>query len=377
MAGGEEDDATIRDDERRSFAESLADTRKDPRLEPLGPGTILDGKYEILKLLGAGGMGTVFSARHLTLRETVAIKVLQGDHVDDDDIKRFLREGRTAVTIKSEHAVRIFDLGQLPNGLPYLVMEHLDGEDLGRVLLARGPLPVDLVVACILQVCAVLEEAHGKGIVHRDIKPQNIFLLRGEPAAPKVKVLDFGLAKVISAALAEASLAGTIDGALLGSPHFMSPEQIRSARTVDHRTDVWALGATMYKLLTGQPPFVAPTVQRVLVDIIAAEPRPLREVRSDVSASLESVVMQCLTKSVGARLPSAAAVAAALRAPAATASSPPLEPRKQVTAPMMAVAPGRKKHNVQLLRASFVPPEPPAASPTGPPGPPKPDKPNG
>ena len=366
MARAEEDDATIRDDPP-SAVEALADTHKEGRAgEPIGPGTILDGKYEILRLIGAGGMGAVFAARHRLLDDTVAIKVLQGKHVLDEDVTRFLREGRTAVSIKGEHGVRIHDVGTLPSGLPYLVMEYLEGEDLGRVVLARGKLPVDFVIACMMQVCEVLAEAHGKGIVHRDIKPQNIFLLRGEPHGPKVKVLDFGLAKVISSELAAASLAGTIDGALLGSPHFMSPEQIRSARTVDTRTDVWSLGATMYKLLTTEPPFTAPSVQRLLVEILMSPPKPLRLARTDVSEALEHVVMRCLSKPVEDRFATVAEVGAALRAATSVAGSTRPPAHGNVTAPMPAVAmpvvaqppnpphdehalQQRKKHHVQLM----------------------------
>ena len=337
MSGAGEDDATVRDD-RPPGEDGRDGATHDPHgRAPIGPGTVLDGKYEILRLIGAGGMGTVYAARHRLLDDTVAIKVLQGRDVPDEDVRRFLREGRTAVSIKGEHGVRIHDVGTLPNGLPYLVMEYLEGEDLGRILLARGRLSVHFVVACMIQVCEVLAEAHAKGIVHRDIKPQNIFLLKGEPSVPKVKVLDFGLAKVVSSEVAAASLAGTIDGALLGSPHYMSPEQVRSARTVDARTDVWSLGATMYKLLTGEAPFAAPSVQRLLVEILMAQPKPLRAVRVDVSEALERVVMRCLSKSADDRFTTAAEVSEALRAAPSVSGSTRPPSHGNVTAPMPAV----------------------------------------
>ena len=321
MAAGEAERSTL-----RTPQEDAAATERAPlRATTLSPGMVVAEKYEVIKLLGAGGMGAVYAARHVGLSHLVAIKVLQGDDIDDGDVRRFLREGRAAAQLQNAHAVRIYDTDLLPSGLPFLVMEHLEGEDLGRLLFARGRLPVELAIACILQACEVIQEAHSLGIVHRDLKPQNLFLLGGPEDSPRIKVLDFGIAKILSAEVISASLAGTTDGALLGSPHFMSPEQIRSARSVDHRTDIWALGATLYKLLVGEPPFAASTVQRLLVEILSSEAPRVRASRPEIGAALDDVVARCLSKAPEARFPSVEALANALRAAMAAPATQPLQ----------------------------------------------------
>lgn len=300
----------------------LRDTlREGAKRAELGVGVGVAGKYEIVRHLGRGGMGVVFAARHLHLGHLVAIKVLHGDVLDPTDIARFMREARAAAKLESEHVVRIHDLGLLPSGHPYLVMEHLEGEDLGRVVATRGPLPIADATTIALQLCEVLAEAHAAGVAHRDIKPQNLFLVAPKTASDslRIKVLDFGLAKDASSQSGKAGDTTrkrlTERHSLLGSPRFMSPEQIESAREVDGRADIWAAGATLYNLLTGSVPFPGRSIPEVLGQIMFTAPRPPRELRPEISPDLEAIVMRCLEKSPAARFATIDDLAAALRAP--------------------------------------------------------------
>jgi serine/threonine-protein kinase len=276
--------------------------------EPIAPGQTLAGKYRIDRVLGAGAMGMVLGASHLVLGSRVAIKVMLGggrkgrEHED-----RFLREARVASMLKSEHAGKVLDVGVTEQGAPYIVMEFLDGQDLGALLQARGPLPVIDAVTYILQACEAIAEAHALGIVHRDIKPANLFLTTGVTGAPCVKVVDFGIAKQV-----DGGTALTQTGAVLGSPLYMSPEQIRGSRDVDGRSDIWALGVTLYQLLAGLTPFHAETLMAVVTLINLDPPTPLTDYRPDVAPNLAAVLAQCLEKDPARRWPNVAAFAAAL-----------------------------------------------------------------
>lgn len=217
-----------------------------------GPGEVLAEKYSISRVLGQGGMGCVVAARHLLLNQDVAIKFLPPHGAQDPQfVKRFLREAQTAASIRSEHVVRVLDIGVLGDGVPYMVMEYLDGEDLGARVDAGGPLSVGDAAEFTLQACEALAEAHAAGLAHRDIKPSNLFVTKRSDGSPLIKLLDFGIAK------AQSSIDGslTATGAMMGSPSYMSPEQVRDSKTVDARTDIWPLGATLHELLTGAPPF--------------------------------------------------------------------------------------------------------------------------
>lgn len=298
----------------------LRDTLRDgAKRAHLGVGVVVAGKYKIVRHLGRGGMGVVFAARHLQLGHLVAIKVLHGDALDSTDVARFMREGRAAAKLESEHVVRIHDLGLLPTGHPYLVMEHLKGEDLGKFVATRGPMPIADATTIALQICEVLAEAHAAGVVHRDIKPQNVFLVTPKTASDPlcIKVLDFGLAKDSSSSSGKVGDTTrkrlTERHSLLGSPRFMSPEQIESAREVDGRTDIWATGATLYNLLTGRVPFLGRSIPEVLGQIMFVAPRPPRELRAEIAPELESVVMRCLEKSPAARYATMQELADALR----------------------------------------------------------------
>lgn len=254
---------------------------------------MIAGRYRVECVLGSGGMGAVLAARHLQLDEAVALKFLH-PHLAADavSVERFFREARAASRIKSEHVVRVHDVGTTEAGLPYLAMELLEGTDLGD-LVARGPLPVPLAVDCVLQAAEALVEAHAEGIVHRDIKPSNLWLTQRRDGAPLVKVLDFGISKLVSVD-GDAKLTDT--RAVFGSPAYMSPEQIRSAKRVDHGTDVWALGVVLFELLSGRVPFDADNVTGVLAAITADPPQPLRAHRAELSPELERVVLSALEK---------------------------------------------------------------------------------
>jgi serine/threonine protein kinase len=300
----------------------------------IGPGTVIGGKYRVVKVLGTGGMGKVFAALHIELGQTVAIKLMHPEMLHDtDSVRRFLREGRAAALLRSDHAVRINDVGRLPSGLPYLVMEHLEGEDLDRLRSGRV-LEVDEVVDYMLQALTAIGEAHDAGIVHRDLKPQNLFLSRQPDGALRVKVLDFGLAKELPS-LNRTHSALTTDNMILGSPHFMSPEQIRNPTGVDARTDIWALGATMFLLLTGSVPYTSNTVYGLLARILADPPPSARSVRSDVPAAIDEIVLRCMSKDVFARFQTAGDLAAALRAAIGKESSAAAQgrPTERTTSP--------------------------------------------
>jgi len=237
------------------------------------PGDLLAGKYLIERRLGQGGMGTVFAATHVQLREAVALKCLR-PHVAHNPamVARFVREARAAVRIKSEHVARVLDVGSLPTGEPFMVMELLSGQDLHRVSAERGPLPAAEAALYVAHACDAVAEAHLYGIVHRDLKPANLFLTRRADGSPLVKVLDFGISKVADED--DVNLTATTD--VLGSPLYMSPEQIRSPKDVDARSDVWALGAILYKLLTGRAAFAAQSSSASLAKIVADPPPSLR-----------------------------------------------------------------------------------------------------
>jgi serine/threonine protein kinase len=260
-------------------------------------GDVLAGKFRIERVLGVGGMGMVVSAMHLQLDERVAIKFLLPEALmNPEAVARFGREARAAVKIKSEHIARVTDVGALETGAPYMVMELLRGRDLSDLLRDHGALPVPLAVEYVLQACEALAEAHALGIVHRDLKPANLFLTHRADGSPCVKVLDFGISKVTRPTGSGSDMGMTRTQSILGSPLYMSPEQMASARDVDQRTDIWAMGTVLFELLTGRVPFEAETMPQLCTLILHAEPPPPRSVRPDLPEGLEAVVLRCLRK---------------------------------------------------------------------------------
>lgn len=279
---------------------------------PVREGEVLAGKYRVERVLGMGGMGVVVAAWHLQLDERVALKfLLPGFAESGEVVARFAREARSAAKIKSEHVARVTDVGVLDNGAPYLVMEFLNGVDLSALVKQRGALAIEDAVEYVLQASEALGEAHSLGIVHRDLKPGNLFLARRHDGSPCVKVLDFGISKV-TGAIGASDPPMTATHAMLGSPLYMSPEQMLSARSVDHRSDIWALGVILYELLTGVPPFSGETIAQLALRVTQEKPRSMRDLRPDLPVELEEIVLRCLEKDAGKRIQNVGELAVAL-----------------------------------------------------------------
>ena len=276
-------------------------------------GQVVAGKYRIDSIIGEGGMGYVVVAYHLQLDTKVAIKLLKAELASNAEaVERFAREARAAVRISSPHVARVFDVGQLENGSPYMVMEFLEGGDLSNMIQKRGPLPIQEAVDYLLQACEAIAEAHVAGIVHRDLKPANLFCARRPDGSITIKVLDFGISKLTGGAGAGA-LSHTKTTAIMGSPFYMSPEQMESTRGVDIRTDIWGLGIILYELVTGKTPFEGNTMPEVCLRIATHQPAPLRSLRMDAPAALELAILRCLEKDREKRYGNVARLAVALR----------------------------------------------------------------
>jgi serine/threonine-protein kinase len=252
-------------------------------------GQIFQGKYRVESILGHGGMGVVAECVHLALNERVAIKMLRQDVLGDQDaVSRFIREAQAAVKLKSEYVARVSDVGTSDNGTPYMVMEYLEGHDLGELLKQRGVLPVQWAVELMLQTAEALCEAHSLGIVHRDIKPTNLFVTWRPDGTALIKVLDFGISKSPMGT----DLHLTQTQSLLGTPAYMSPEQMRSARLVDHRTDIWSLGTVFYESLEGHRPFEADSFSEMCVKVAVDPPTQMQ----NTPPALQQIILRCLAK---------------------------------------------------------------------------------
>jgi serine/threonine-protein kinase len=282
--------------------------------QPAGvkPGDILAGKYRVERVLGAGGMGVVVAAHHIQLDEKVALKFLLPEALGSEEaVNRFVREARSAVKIKSEHVARVSDVGQLETGAPYMVMEFLDGTDLQAMLSQQGPMPMEQAAEFILQACEAIAEAHALGIVHRDLKPANLFCIRRADGLLSIKVLDFGISKAMTPG--SASSGGmTRTAAIVGSPLYMSPEQMASSKSVDPRTDIWSLGVILFELVAGRPPFEGDDMMGLMMRIATGAPLSLLQLRPDVPKAFEDVVMRCLEKDRQRRIQNVGELAVAL-----------------------------------------------------------------
>jgi len=280
------------------------------------PGDIIAQKYRVERLLGKGGMGVVFVAEHCDLEQRVALKMmLPTEDVDENAAARFAREAKIAAKLRSEHAARVIDFGSAPLSkgdapLPYLVMEYLEGTDLGAVVKGQGPLEVEDVVEYLLHACEAVAEAHAGGIVHRDLKPANLFLTQRIDGSPCVKVLDFGISKLTNTNQRASSITAT--GVPLGTPYYMAPEQLESAKSANQRSDIWALGVVAYELLSGEVPFKADTITEICALVLLHEPAPFSSRRQDIPTQLEEAIMRCLCKKPDDRWSSVVELAAAL-----------------------------------------------------------------
>lgn len=276
----------------------------------MAEGTLVDDKYAIEGVLGVGGMGAVLAATHLELELPVAIKVVRPELEGEPSIvARLLCEGHAAAQIRSEHVTRVLDVGRLPRGAPYVVMERLEGLSLDRVLELRGPLPLAETVDAVVEACEALADAHAAGIVHRDLKPANLFLARRHDGTELVKLLDFGISKS-PRARRERSL--TDPHLALGSPSYMAPEQVKAAGDLDAGADIWALGAILFELLTGRMLYEETDTAVLQASILLEEPPALRAHRPDLPRAVDRAVRRCLMKDRRARHPDVAALASEL-----------------------------------------------------------------
>jgi eukaryotic-like serine/threonine-protein kinase len=286
------------------------------------PGDMIGAKYRVEDVIAVGGMGTVVAAIHTELDQRVAIKLMPKRAAKNDGaVQRFLREARTAASIDNDHVVRVFDVGRTDRGVPFMVMERLEGKTLAELIFGRNPLPIEEALDYVMQACVAIAACHANGIVHRDLKPENMMVLEGPGQRGHVKLLDFGISKIEwlhAGKKRQSDLTTTKD--VFGTPTHMSPEQVRSAKNADARSDIWALGVVLYEVLTGLPPFMADSLSALSAMIVADAPRRPIERRPELPAGLDAIVMRCLEKKPEAR-PASIAELAELLAPYVAAPS--------------------------------------------------------
>jgi serine/threonine protein kinase len=308
------------------------------------PGSVLGNKYRIDGCLGEGGMGVVLSATHLELDAPVAIKVVREEYAGSEDIvERVLFEARAVARMRSNHVVRVLDVARLETGCPYIVMEQLQGEDLGLALWERGPFSVPQAIDYLLQACDGLAEAHGLGIVHRDLKPGNMFLAQ-TPEGVVLKVLDFGISKEVNtplrstARISRTSL--TSAGNPVGSPYYMAPEQMRASPDVDARADIWSLGAILFELLTGQCPYEGETMTEVCGKVLTEAPPSLGAFSNGAATELDPIIVRCMEKDPNLRYQTVGELAHALRSwrPSEDVELPEPEPKQRQRAARLPMA---------------------------------------
>ncbi len=255
----------------------------------LTPGTVLLGKYRVEEVLGTGGMGRVVRASHQYLAQSVAIKVLLPQFVESPStVARFLREAQATVQLKSEHVARVIDVGTMPDGTPFMVMEYLEGNDLNQILRHHGPQTAAIVCDLMLQACEGMSEAHAMGVVHRDIKPSNYFITQRPDGSMLLKILDFGISKT---PVGFDDLTGT--QTVMGTPSYMAPEQMKSGKQADARSDIWSMGVVMYQLLQGRPPFSGESYAELVLKVGAEPPTPFHV---PLPPGLGEVIFRCLEK---------------------------------------------------------------------------------
>jgi serine/threonine protein kinase len=289
-----------------------------PEAAALEPGALIADRYRVLKKIGEGGMGVLYACLDTMLSRDVAVKLMRRSLAADVQLsERLLREARLAAQLR-RHVAQVFDCGTLRTGEPYIVMELLSGRDLYAVLRDSGPLSPDELCGTMLQVCVGLSEAHEKGIIHRDLKPENLFCALDPDGSTVLKIVDFGVSKQLT----NRHSAMTNPTESVGSPHYMSPEQITTPSEVDARTDIWSLGVVMFELLTGALPFNGSGPAQVCASVLSHPVPDISAFRDDVPPALEFIVLRCLEKSREQRFASVADLSAALSAFAATGEIP-------------------------------------------------------
>jgi len=323
------------------------------------PGAMIGDDYRVERVLGAGGMGVVVEARDVRSGERVAIKLIHPERGGERTfVKRFFREARITLQLKGPRVARVLRLGELDTGLPYLVMEYLDGVTLDQVLAERGALPVETAVDYVLQACDAIAEAHALGIVHRDLKPGNLFVARGADGQPIIKVIDFGISKRTAPRLEPSETNLTTTAGPIGSPRYMSPEQLSEVAIADLRSDLWALGVILFELVSGRHPFEGESLANLYVRILRDDVPALRAFKSDVPAGLEAVCRRCLARERAARMPGIHDLVIAL-APYASASGRALAQQIAARAPaspttVAAVAGARRRPRWPVTAVAVV-----------------------
>jgi serine/threonine protein kinase len=315
------------------------------------PGAIIADKYRIERVLGRGGMGVVLEATHVKLGVRVAIKLILPEMLESEALlERFAREARAAARIQSDHVVRVTDVGTLESGAPYMVMEYLEGQDLCERVKKEGPLAPEKAVDFVLEACEALGAAHEIGIVHRDLKTANLFCAVKPNGQETIKLLDFGISK----AAGEPDLGMTSTKMVLGSPHYMSPEQMLSAKGVDARTDIWAMGVVLYELLAGTVPFTAETFARLVLVVSGSDEPDWNRLRH-VDPRLIEIIRRCLQRIPDARFKSVADLSRALRPFASATTSSISIPAAAVSAPNLRAPQGPEAHHPGDRGSTLVP----------------------
>ncbi|HEY6464077.1 MAG TPA: serine/threonine-protein kinase, partial [Polyangiaceae bacterium] len=291
------------------FVDSQGSSTSLKASSPVAVGEEIAAKYRVERILGRGAMGLVVAARHVQLDQVVAIKLLHMEAgADEVAVERFEREARAAARLRSDHVARVLDVGRMPRGTPYMVMEYLEGADLAEVLETRGAMTAAMACGYVVEACDAVADAHARGIVHRDLKPENLYLTTRVGGGSMVKVLDFGISKLMT----EKQGALTQTRAVVGSPLYMAPEQLRSSRLASPRSDVWSLGVVLFELLTRRWPFEADSLPDLCIKVAREAPQPLESLRADLPPGLDAVVLRCLEKDPEARFADAGELARAL-----------------------------------------------------------------